>query len=43
MRVVAAQIGEHGYVLKDVRTDDLIRAIRSVTEGRGYLDPRINQ
>ncbi len=39
--VAAVQSGAHGYVLKDVRTDDLIRAIHTVAEGRGYLDPRI--
>jgi DNA-binding NarL/FixJ family response regulator len=41
--VGAVQSGAHGYVLKDIRTDDLIRAIRTVTEGQGYLDPRIAQ
>lgn len=41
--VAAVQSGAHGYVLKDVRTDDLIRAIYTVAEGRGYLDPRIAQ
>ncbi len=41
--VSAVQSGAHGYVLKDVRTDDLIRAIHTVAEGRGYLDPRIAQ
>src|SRR3989304_2295485 len=41
--VAAVQSGAHGYVLKDIRTDDLIRAIRTVAEGRGYLDPRITQ
>ena len=41
--VAAVQSGAHGYILKDVRTDDLIRAIRTVAEGRGYLDPRIAQ
>jgi DNA-binding NarL/FixJ family response regulator len=35
--------GAHGYVLKDVKPDDLIRAIRTVAGGRGYLDPRITQ
>jgi DNA-binding NarL/FixJ family response regulator len=42
---VAAAIrsGAHGYVLKDVKPDDLIRAIRTVAGGRGYLDPRITQ
>jgi len=41
--VAAVQSGAHGYVLKDVRTDDLIRAIHTVADGRGYLDPRIAQ
>jgi DNA-binding NarL/FixJ family response regulator len=41
--VAAVQNGAHGYVLKDVRTDDLVRAISAVAEGRGYLDPRIAQ
>ena len=41
--VGAVQSGAHGYVLKDIRTDDLIQAIRTVAEGRGYLDPRIAQ
>jgi len=41
--VSAVQSGAHGYVLKDVRTDDLLRAIHTVAEGRGYLDPRIAQ
>jgi DNA-binding NarL/FixJ family response regulator len=35
--------GAHGYLLKDVKPDDLIRAIRIVAGGRGYLDPRITQ
>jgi DNA-binding NarL/FixJ family response regulator len=41
--VAAVQSGAHGYILKDARTDDLVRAIRTVAEGRGYLDPRIAQ
>ncbi len=41
--VAAVQNGAHGYVLKDVRTDDLVRAIEAVADGRGYLDPRIAQ
>jgi len=42
---VAAAIrgGAHGYLLKDVKPDDLTRAIRTVAGGRGYLDPRITQ
>lgn len=39
----AVQNGAHGYVLKDVRMDDLIRAIRTVAGGHGYLDPRVTQ
>jgi two-component system, NarL family, response regulator DevR len=41
--VAAVQNGAHGYALKDVKSDDLIRAIHVVAEGRGYLDPRIAQ
>lgn len=36
--MAAVQNGAHGYVLKDVRMDDLIRAIRTVASGQGYLD-----
>lgn len=39
--VAAVRSGAHGYVLKDVGTNDLIRAIHTVAEGLGYLDPRI--
>lgn len=41
--IAALQSGAHGYVLKDVRMDDLLTAIRTVAGGRGYLDPRITQ
>lgn len=41
--MAAVQNGAHGYVLKDVRMDDLIRAIRTVATGHGYLDPRLTQ
>jgi two-component system, NarL family, response regulator DevR len=41
--VAAIRGGAHGYLLKDVKPDDLIRAIRTVAGGRGYLDPRITQ
>jgi two-component system response regulator DevR len=41
--MAAVQNGAHGYVLKDVRMDDLLRAIRTVAGGHGYLDPRITQ
>lgn len=43
MVVEAVQSGAHGYALKDVRTQDLIQAIRTVASGLGYLDPRIAQ
>ncbi|MBH0182103.1 MAG: response regulator transcription factor [Nitrospira sp.] len=39
----AIKSGAHGYILKDVRLDDLAQAIRTVAAGRGYLDPRITQ
>lgn len=39
----AVQGGAHGYALKDVRTQDLIHAIRTVASGQGYLDPRVAQ
>jgi two-component system response regulator DevR len=41
--VGAIRGGAHGYLLKDVKPDDLTRAIRTVAGGRGYLDPRITQ
>ena len=41
--LAAIQHGAHGYVLKDVRAQDLLRAIRTVAAGRGYLDPRVAQ
>ncbi|SPP63778.1 response regulator [Nitrospira lenta] len=41
--VDAVQGGAHGYALKDVRTQDLIHAIRTVASGHGYLDPRVAQ
>ncbi len=41
--MAAVQNGAHGYILKDVRMDDLIRAIRTVAGGHGYLDPRVTQ
>jgi DNA-binding NarL/FixJ family response regulator len=41
--IAALQSGAHGYVLKDVRMEDFVRAVRAVAAGRGYLDPRITQ
>lgn len=41
--IAALQNGAHGYLLKDVRLEDLLRAIRAVADGRGYLDPRVTQ
>ncbi|MCP9448086.1 MAG: response regulator transcription factor [Nitrospira sp.] len=41
--IAALQSGAHGYILKDVRLEELLRAIRAVADGRGYLDPRVTQ
>jgi len=41
--IAALQNGAHGYVLKDVRMEDLLLAVRTVAGGRGYLDPHITQ
>lgn len=41
--IAALQSGAHGYILKDVRMDELLQAIRTVADGRGYLDPRVTQ
>lgn len=43
MVAAAIRSGAHGYLLKDVKTPELLRAIRTVSGGRGYLDPRITQ
>lgn len=32
-----------GYLFKDVRRDDLVRAIEGVVEGQSFLDPRITR
>jgi DNA-binding NarL/FixJ family response regulator len=39
----AIKSGAHGYILKDMKLDDLARAIHAVAGGRGYLDPRVTQ
>jgi DNA-binding NarL/FixJ family response regulator len=43
MVAAAIRSGAHGYLLKDVKTPELLHAIRIVAGGRGYLDPRITQ
>lgn len=43
MVAAAIRSGAHGYILKDVKAQELLRAIRTVAGGRGYLDPRITQ
>lgn len=43
MVVGAVRSGAHGYLLKDVRAQDLVQAIRTIACGQGYLDPRIAQ
>jgi DNA-binding NarL/FixJ family response regulator len=35
--------GASGYVLKDIRGNDLVEAVRSVSAGRSLLDPRATQ
>lgn len=37
----ALEAGARAYVVKDGDAGDIVRAIRSVGEGEGYLDPRI--
>jgi DNA-binding NarL/FixJ family response regulator len=34
-------IGARGYVLKDARPDDVIRAVRTVAAGGAYVDPSL--
>lgn len=42
--VLAAVIGgAHGYLLKEINTDALLRAIYSVAQGQSILDPVITQ
>lgn len=35
--------GAHGFLLKDVGSDDLLKAVRSVAAGRSILDPAVTQ
>lgn len=39
----AIRVGVSGYVLKDAREDDLIRAVRAVARDESYLDPAVTQ
>lgn len=40
--VLAAVLsGAYGYVLKDIAMEDLVRAIRTVADGKSMLDPRV--
>jgi DNA-binding NarL/FixJ family response regulator len=41
--VSAVMAGAAGYVLKDVRGNDLVASIRSVAEGKSLLDPASTQ
>lgn len=43
MVMAAVRSGVHGYLLKDVRANDLVLAIRTVAAGQSYLDPRVAQ
>lgn len=35
--------GAHGYILKDISSDALIRAIKTVTSGLALIDPRLSK
>jgi DNA-binding NarL/FixJ family response regulator len=37
----ALQAGASGYVLKSAQREDLLRAIREVSQGRSYIDPLV--
>ena len=37
----AIMAGAHGYVLKDIRTNDLVGAIRQVAAGNSLIDPSL--
>jgi DNA-binding NarL/FixJ family response regulator len=39
----AIMAGAAGYVLKDIKGNDLVEAVRSVASGRSLLDPRATQ
>lgn len=39
----AIMAGAAGYVLKDIKGNDLVAAVRSVASGRSLLDPRATQ
>ncbi len=39
----AIMAGAAGYVLKDIKGNDLVEAVRSVAAGRSLLDPRATQ
>ena len=41
--LAAALAGAHGYVLKDINANLLIRSIRAVASGRSILDPALIQ
>lgn len=42
-RVIAAlKAGAHGYMLKDATTQDIIQAIRDVSEGKSVLHPSVS-
>ena len=42
-RFDAIMAGASGYVLKDIKGNDLVEAVRSVAAGRSLLDPRATQ
>ncbi len=40
-RVASVMAGASGYVLKQVKSNDLVRSIRMVAEGKSLLDPDV--
>lgn len=39
----AISTGAHGYVLQDAGSETLMHAMRSITKGQAYLDPRVTR
>ncbi len=39
--IKAAEVGVSAYVMKDISTSELVKAIRAAGEGRSYVDPSV--
>lgn len=37
------EIGARGYILKNIGRDDLVKALETVSNGRPYLDPAVQE